>query len=462
MDCKRDIAPSILREYDIRGVYQKTFFVEDAFAIGRSFGSLIIRQKGKKVVVGYDGRVSSPDLESALVDGLKKCGLEVIRIGKGPTPLLYYASKVMEADGAIMVTASHNPKEYNGMKFVMGGKSFYGQQIQELGRQIAQGDVVPEGIGSVRKVDISEEYITRILKDFNATDRKLKVVWDNGNGAAGEILTRLVQKMPGEHIVLNGTIDGNFPSHSPDPTVPENLKQLTKEVLERHADIGIAFDGDADRIGVIDNKGNILWGDQLMILYSRDILPDHQGATIIADVKASSILYEEIKKAGGNPLMWCTGHSLIKAKMAECNALLGGEMSGHIFFADKWYGFDDALYVAVRTLDIVARLKGPLSDVTEALPKAVSTPEIRFDCPDDCKFQVVKEVADRLKSEQADVITIDGVRVNTEDGWWLLRASNTQASLVARAESQTTEGLEKLKAALSLQLKASGIKPSIF
>lgn len=462
MDCKRDIAPSILREYDIRGVYQKTFFVEDAFAIGRSFGSLIIRQKGKKVVVGYDGRVSSPDLESALVDGLKKCGLEVIRIGKGPTPLLYYASKVMEADGAIMVTASHNPKEYNGMKFVMGGKSFYGQQIQELGRQIAQGDVVPEGIGSVRKVDISEEYITRILKDFNATDRKLKVVWDNSNGAAGEILTRLVQKMPGEHIVLNGTIDGNFPSHSPDPTVPENLKQLTKEVLERHADIGIAFDGDADRIGVIDNKGNILWGDQLMILYSRDILPDHQGATIIADVKASSILYEEIKKAGGNPLMWCTGHSLIKAKMAECNALLGGEMSGHIFFADKWYGFDDALYVAVRTLDIVARLKGPLSDVTEALPKAVSTPEIRFDCPDDRKFQVVKEVADRLKSEQADVITIDGVRVNTEDGWWLLRASNTQASLVARAESQTTEGLEKLKAALSLQLKASGIKPSIF
>lgn len=458
MEHQRNIDSSILREYDIRGVYDKTFFIEDAYAIGRAFGSLIVRNNGKKVVVSYDGRVSSPDLEAALVDGLKKCGLEVVRIGRGPTPMLYYAATTMEADGAVMVTASHNPKEYNGMKFMLAGKSFYGKQIQELGAQVAKGDVVPEGIGSVRKVDVVDEYVTRILKDFGTTDRKLKVVWDNSNSAAGEVLTKLVQQLPGEHFVLNGTIDGNFPAHSPDPTVPKNLVQLQEEVAARKADLGIAFDGDADRIGVIDDKGNILWGDQLMIVYSRDILPDHQGATIIADVKASQILFEEVKKAGGNPLMWCTGHSLIKAKMAETKALLGGEMSGHIFFADKWYGFDDALYVAVRTLDIVSRLKGPLSEITESLPKAISTPEIRFDCPDDRKFTVVHEVAERLKAEKADVVTIDGVRVNTPDGWWLLRASNTQASLVARAESTTVEGLEKLKDALKTQLSASGVE----
>ncbi|CAI3957460.1 Phosphomannomutase (ManB) (PDB:6MNV) [Commensalibacter communis] len=458
MEHQRNIDSSILREYDIRGVYDKTFFIEDAYAIGRAFGSLIVRNNGKKVVVSYDGRVSSPDLEAALVDGLKKCGLEVVRIGRGPTPMLYYAATMMEADGAVMVTASHNPKEYNGMKFMLAGKSFFGKQIQELGAQVAKGDVVPEGIGSVRKVDIVDEYVTRLLKDFGITDRKLKVVWDNSNSAAGEVLTKLVQQLPGEHIVLNGTIDGNFPAHSPDPTVPKNLVQLQDEVAKRQADIGIAFDGDADRIGVIDDKGNILWGDQLMIVYSRDILPDNQGATIIADVKASQILFEEVKKAGGNPLMWCTGHSLIKSKMAETKALLGGEMSGHIFFADKWYGFDDALYVAVRTLDIVSRLKGPLSEITESLPKAISTPEIRFDCPDDRKFDVVREVAARLQAEKADVVTIDGVRVNTADGWWLLRASNTQASLVARAESTTGDGLENLKNALKSQLSASGVE----
>ena len=457
MDCKRNLDRTILREYDIRGVYDKTFFIEDAFAIGRAFGSIVARREGKKVVVCYDGRVSSPDLETALVDGLKKCGLEVIRIGRGPTPMLYFASVTLEADGAIMVTASHNPKEYNGMKFMLSGKPFFGQQIQDLGDQIAKGDVIPEGVGSVRKIDVSEDYINRVLKDYNPGDRKLRVVWDNSNGSAGEVLTRLVQQLSGEHIILNGTIDGNFPVQSPDPTVPKNLEQLQKEVAERKADLGIAFDGDADRIGVIDNKGNILWGDQLLIIYGRDILKDKPGGIVIADVKASQILFDEIKKAGGSPLMWCTGHSLIKAKMAETHAILGGEMSGHIFFADKWFGFDDALYVAIRTLNIVSNLKGPLSDITEALPKAVSTPEIRFECADTRKFSVVKEVAERLKEANADVITIDGVRVNTPDGWWLLRASNTQAALVARAESKTEEGLQKLKAALSEQLKASGV-----
>lgn len=458
MEHQRVINSTILREYDIRGIYEQTFFVEDAYAIGRSFGSLVARKNGKKVVVGYDGRVSSPDLEAALVNGLKKSGLEVVRIGRGPTPMLYFASTVMQADGAVMVTASHNPKEYNGMKFMLGGKPFFGKQIQDLGAQVAAGDVVSEGNGTVRKVDVSEDYINRLLEDFGGTERKLRVVWDNSNGAAGDILTRLVQKLPGEHIVLNGTIDGDFPAHSPDPTVPKNLVQLQKEVANRKADIGIAFDGDADRIGVIDDKGNILWGDQLMVIFSRDILASNQGATIVADVKASKILFDEIQKAGGNPLMWCTGHSLIKAKMAESKAVLGGEMSGHIFFADKWYGFDDALYVAVRTLDIVARLKGPLSEVTESLPKAISTPEIRFDCSDERKFTVVREVAERLKEEKANVVTIDGVRVNTEDGWWLLRASNTQAALVARAESTSDEGLERLKNALKAQLKASGVE----
>jgi phosphomannomutase len=321
----------------------------------------------------------------------------------------------------------------------------------------AAGDVVAEAKGSERSVDIAADYVARVLADWDGGDRMLKVVWDNGNGAAGDVLKRLVAGLPGEHIVLNGTIDGTFPAHHPDPTVPKNLEQLIAEVAARKADIGIALDGDADRIGLIDDKGRILFGDQLLVLLARDVLRERPGATIIADVKASQVLFDEVARAGGTPLMWRTGHSLIKTKMAETGSPLAGEMSGHIFFADRWYGFDDALYAAVRTLGILARMDTSLSAVRDALPQVVNTPEVRFDCDDRRKFAVIEEVAARLRAEGAKVSETDGVRVLTDDGWWLLRASNTQAVLVARAEAGTEAGLERLKAALVKQLEASGL-----
>ena len=449
--------PTSLREYDIRGIVGQTLTSEDAFAIGRTFGSIIARADGKTVAVGYDGRLSSPDLEEALVRGLMASGMEVLRIGRGPTPMLYYTATTQETDGAVMVTGSHNPPNYNGFKMKIGRKPFFGPQIKELGRLSEAGDVVPEAEGSERGIDITSDYVARLLADWDGGDRLLKVVWDNGNGAAGDVLEKLVASLPGEHIVLNGTIDGTFPAHHPDPTVPKNLEQLIARVRAEKADVGVAFDGDADRIGLVDDTGEILFGDQLMVVLARDVLKEHPGATIIADVKASQVLFDEIARAGGKPLMWKTGHSLIKAKMAETGSPLAGEMSGHIFFADRWYGFDDALYAAVRALGIVARMDGDLSAVRSALPQVLNTPEVRFDCDDNRKFAVIEEVAARLRKDGANVSETDGVRVLTEDGWWLLRASNTQAVLVARCEAKTAEGLERLKAALVGQLEQSGL-----
>jgi phosphomannomutase len=449
--------PTTLREYDIRGIVGRTLHTQDAFAIGRTFGSLVAANGGKTVAVGYDGRLSSPDLEPELVRGLMASGLEVLRIGRGPTPMLYFAATTLGTDAGVMVTGSHNPPDYNGFKMMLGKKPFFGQQIQELGAKAAAGEVVAEAEGSERRVDVSADYVRRLISDWDGGDRLLKVVWDNGNGAAGEVLQRLVTSLPGEHIVLNGEIDGHFPAHHPDPTVAKNLEQLIAEVRARGADLGIALDGDADRIGAVDDQGNILAGDQLLVILARDVLREHPGATIIADVKASQVLFDEVKIAGGNPLMWRTGHSLIKAKMAELGAPLAGEMSGHVFFADKWYGFDDALYAGVRLLGVVARMEGKLSGVRDALPHVVNTPELRFDCDDVRKFAVIEEVAARLQEFGATVSAIDGVRVTTDDGWWLLRASNTQAVLVARAESGTPAGLERLKAELVSQLEQSGL-----
>jgi phosphomannomutase len=449
--------PTSLREYDIRGVVGKTLSEADAFAIGRCFGSVVARKGGRTVAVGYDGRLSSPALEAALVAGLKASGMEAVRIGLGPTPMLYYAAKTLPADGGIMVTGSHNPPDYNGFKMVLANKPFFGQDIQEIGRMAAAGDVVPEAAGSERRLDVSGPYIERLAEDWDGGERHLTVVWDPGNGAGAAIVTRLVAKLPGEHIVLNAVVDGTFPAHHPDPTVPKNLQQLIAEVRHLKADLGIAFDGDADRIGVVDDEGEILFGDQILAILARDVLKHRPGATIIADVKASQGLFDEIARAGGVPLMWKTGHSLVKAKMAETGSPLAGEMSGHIFYADKWYGFDDGIYAGVRLLGIVARMDGPLSDARKAMPRFVNTPELRFDCPEARKFAVVEEVKARLAAEGATFSDVDGVRVSTPDGWWLLRASNTQAVLVARAEARTPEGLERLKAGLVAALAASGI-----
>lgn len=450
--------PTVLREYDIRGIVGQTLHEADAFAIGRCFGTIVSRAGGTSVAVGYDGRLSSPAMEAALVAGLRASGMEAVRIGRGPTPMLYYTATTQATGGAIMVTGSHNPPNYNGFKMMLGKKPFFGTQIRDLGTMAATGDVVAEATGSERSLDVAEAYLARLAQDWDGGDRALKVVWDNGNGAAGAVLAELVKRLPGQHTVLNGTIDGTFPAHHPDPTVPKNLEQLIATVHAQGADIGIAFDGDADRIGLVDDTGEILFGDQLMIVLGRDVLRSRPGATIIADVKASQVLFDEIAKAGGTPLMWKTGHSLIKAKMAETGSPLAGEMSGHIFFADKWYGFDDALYAAVRTLGILARMGATtLSDVRKALPQVINTPELRFDCDDVRKFEVVKEVAARLEAAGANVSQTDGVRVLTDDGWWLLRSSNTQAVLVARCEASSAAGLDRLKAALVAQLEASGL-----
>jgi phosphomannomutase len=457
MAFRHDFDPTSLREYDIRGIVGRTLHPADAYAIGRTFGSIVSRAGGKTVAVGYDGRLSSPDLEPELVRGLTACGLEVLRMGCGPTPMLYYTATTLATDGAVMVTGSHNPPDYNGFKMMLGRKPFFGDQIRQIGALAAAGDVVNEAPGSARSVDVAGDYIARLLSDWDGGDRILNVVWDNGNGAAGDVLQRLVRTLPGKHTVLNGMIDGNFPAHHPDPTVPKNLEQLVAAVQEHGADLGIAFDGDADRLGVVDNTGTMLFGDQLLVVLARDVLRANPGALIIADVKASQVLFDEVAKAGGKPLMWKTGHSLIKAKMAETGSPLAGEMSGHVFFADRWYGFDDALYAAVRLLGIVARMNATLSSVREAMPHVVNTPELRFDCDDRRKFSVIEEVAARLKKAGAKVADIDGVRVQTADGWWLLRASNTQAVLVARAEAANAEGLERLKGALAAQLQASGL-----
>jgi phosphomannomutase len=454
--------PTVLREYDIRGIVGKTLHPADAFAIGRAFGTIVASGGGKTVAVGYDGRLSSPDLEPELVKGLMASGMDVLRVGRGPTPMLYFAATTLETAGAVMVTGSHNPPDYNGFKMMLGRKPFFGAQIQQIGSICEKGEAVAETTGSERRVDVSADYVARLLADWDGGDRTLNVVWDNGNGAAGEILQRLVSTLPGKHDVLFGDIDGKFPNHHPDPTVPKNLEALIAEVRRQDADIGVAFDGDADRIGVVDDEGEILFGDQLLAIMARDVLQTHPGATIIADVKASQVLFDEVAKAGGKPLMWKTGHSLVKAKMAETGSPLAGEMSGHIFYADKWYGFDDALYAAVRVLGIVARMDGKLSDIRKALPQVINTPELRFNCDDTRKFGVIEEVAARLAKDGAAVSDIDGVRVQTTDGWWLLRASNTQAVLVARAEASSEAGLERLKAALVTQLAASGLEAPDF
>ncbi|MGB8843701.1 MAG: phosphomannomutase/phosphoglucomutase, partial [Aliidongia sp.] len=381
---------TILREYDIRGVVGKTLSAEDAWAIGRSFGTILAEAGGTSAAVGYDGRLSSPMLEAALVQGLTESGIDVLRVGRGPTPMVYYATVTQGVDGSVMLTGSHNPPDYNGFKMMLGKRSFFGQDIQHLGEVSAAG-AWRSGQGTVRTISITEDYIARIARDYDG-NRPLKVVWDAGNGATGEVLTELVKRLPGQHFLLNEVIDGTFPAHHPDPTEPHNLIQLQAKVAAEKADLGIAFDGDGDRIGVVDGQGRILWGDQLMVILAGDVLRRHPGATIIADVKASQVLFDQIAEMGGEPLMWRTGHSLIKTKMAELGAPLAGEMSGHIFFADGWYGFDDALYVAVRLLGILGRSPLSIAELRDRLPEVINTPELRFPCSETRKFAVIDEV----------------------------------------------------------------------
>ena len=440
-----DFHPSLLREYDMRGIVGKTLGKEDAYALGRSFGTIVRRGGGSAVALGYDGRLSSPMLESAVADGLTASGIDVLRIGIGPTPMLYYAEATLEVDGGIQITGSHNPADHNGFKLVLAHEAFFGPDIAQLGAMAAAGDW-EEGSGSCSTIDIIDSYVARLMKGFDGT--AWRIGWDAGNGAAGPVVDKLVKLLPGEHHTLFTEIDGNFPHHHPDPTIEENLDDLRKLVLANKLHFGLAFDGDGDRIGVVDGQGRTIWGDQLLALFAGAVLQDRPGATIVADVKCSQLLFDRVAQLGGTPLMWKTGHSHIKTKMREVGSPLGGEMTGHIVFADDYYGFDDGLYAAARLIRMASRSGRTITALHDDLPQLINTPELRFPVAEDRKFTVISDIVGQLRAEGAVMTDIDGARVTRKEGWWLLRASNTQAELVARIESSDSSGLEALRAEL--------------
>ncbi len=430
------LQPNIFREYDIRGIADTELPTGGVKRLGQAIGTYLIRRNAPQINLARDCRLSSERLHDALLAGLLAAGCGVTDIGVVPTPLLYYSVFHLKAGGGVMITGSHNPADYNGFKVMHGKSTIHGDEIQNILRLIQSGDF-ETGEGSVRCVDVVTPYVAEIAAQFKLP-RRLKVVSDAGNGTAGPVFRRILEKLNCESTELFFDMDGHFPNHHPDPTQPENLAHLVAAVLAHQADLGLAFDGDSDRIGAVDEKGNILYGDQLMIVYAREILSRKPGATIIGEVKSSQNMYDDIRSHGGNPIMWKTGHSLIKARMQETHAELAGEMSGHMFFADRYYGFDDALYAACRLLEIVSNSTVPLSAQLSNLPAVQSTPEIRVDCPDDKKFRVVKAVRERFQRDH-EVIDIDGARINFGQGWGLLRASNTQPVLVMRFEAQSAE-----------------------
>lgn len=453
--------PAILRDYDIRGAVGEGLDEADAHAVGRSFATVLKRAGGHRVVVGRDGRTSSPRLEAALVNGLRESGVDAVRIGLSATPMLYFAeASAPDVQGGIQVTGSHNPANHNGFKMVLGGRPFFGDDIQRLGQIAAAGDWF-DGKGREECRDVLAAYVDRLIAGLSGIghDRlaAFRIGWDTGNGAAGPAVELLTQKLPGEHHLLFTSVDGTFPNHHPDPTVEANLADLKDLVAAKQLDFGVAFDGDADRIGVIDAKGQVIWGDQLIMIFARDLLARVPGATVIADVKASAVLFDLVSRLGGRPVMWKSGHSQIKSKMKETGALLAGEMSGHLFFGHEWFGFDDALYAAIQLMAASVRLDRSVTALHQELPQVVNTPELRFAAPEERKFAAIDEIAARLDAEGADFTALDGVRVTTADGWWLLRASNTQAALVARAESATAAGLQRLLGQIDEQLARSGL-----
>ena len=449
---------SILRAYDIRGIVDETLSDADAWSIGLSFATCLgKRGHGNHVVVGRDGRLSSMALATALCDGLVAGGAKVSNIGCGPTPMLYYASILMKADGAIQVTGSHNPPTHNGFKMVMSGDVFFGDDIQELGIISASGPEEKSG-GSLKMTPIFKSYIDRLVT--GADTGNYHVIWDCGNGASGPATIAATKVISGKHTVLFGDIDGHFPNHHPNPVDPETLAILRQSVAKAEADLGIGFDGDGDRIGIVDAKGRQVSGDLLTAFLARDISQRHPGTPIILDIKSSDMAMDLIKAAGGNPQLWKTGHSHIKARMKAIGASLAGEMSGHVFIKDGFYGFDDALYVGIRVLCQMAKTGQSITDFIDSLPPQYATPELRIDCPDNAKFGVMEKIAKHvsMKTESANITLIDGVRVRIDDGWWLVRASNTESALVARAEGKTPTILAKLVKDIEAALATAGLK----
>ncbi len=448
------LKPTIFREYDIRGVADTELLSPDIEILGQALGTYLQRASGRKITLGRDCRLSSDRLHDALLTGLLRSGCEVTDLGVVPTPVTYFSAVHLNADGAIMITGSHNPAEFNGFKTVCGSGTLHGDTIQEVRRMIERGDLLT-GEGQLKTFDAVTPYVEEVSTQFNAgpfkLKRRLRIAVDAGNGTAGPVIERILEKLDVDSKNLYFEMDGRFPNHHPDPTVPENLKDLAAAVREHKAELGLAFDGDSDRIGAVDENGDVIYGDMLMLIYGREILTRKPGSTFIGEVKCSQIMYDELRKLGGNAIMYKTGHSLIKAKMKQEHAELAGEMSGHMFFGDGYYGYDDALYAACRLMEIVATSGQPLSAQLADVPKTVSTPEIRIDCPDEVKFGVVAKVAAAFQKTH-DVIEVDGVRVNFEHGWGLLRASNTQPVLVMRFEATTPALLEAYKSEVEAAL----------
>jgi len=434
--------PRIFREYDIRGLVDIDLTDDVVLQIGKGYAAYLSRLGKKKAAVGRDGRLSSPRFRDQLVRGMVSGGLEVIDLGVCPTPVFYFSLFHFDRDGGIMITGSHNPPEFNGFKVCAGKTTLYGEEIQNLKRIIETGDF-PSGQGAVFSREIIPAYQDYLLKNVHL-DRSLKVVIDSGNGTAGAVAPKILRDLGCEVIDLYSEVDGRFPNHHPDPTIPENMQALIAKVKETKAEVGIGYDGDADRIGAVDQLGNIIWGDQLLILFSREILSRHPGATIVSEVKCSQNLYDDIARHGGQGIMWNAGHSLLKSKMKQEKALLGGEMSGHIFFADRYFGYDDAIYASCRLLEILSRTSRTIPELLSDLPKTFNTPEIRVDCPEEQKFELVEKVKESFRGEYP-LVDVDGVRILFPDGWGLVRASNTQPILVLRFEAQSEKRLQEIR-----------------
>jgi phosphomannomutase/phosphoglucomutase len=437
------VNPNIFREYDIRGIVDQDLTPEVVRTLGRGAGTYFRRQGKRTVAVGRDCRLSSPDYYRHIADGLKSVGCHPVDLGTVPTPLLYFAVFYKHFEAGVMITGSHNPPEYNGFKLMSGEETLYGETIQAVRRIIESGEFLADDEGDETRYDIVPEYLDYVAGNIRLA-RPLKLVIDAGNGTGGIVAVPLFHRLGCEIIELFCDMDGRFPNHHPDPTLPEAMESLVKKVLETGADAGIAYDGDADRIGVVDDAGKIIWGDQLLILFARDILPSHPGAAIISEVKATQVLYDEIARLGGKPVMWKTGHSLIKKKIKEIGALAAGEMSGHMFFADRWFGFDDAIYSSARLAELLSRSKLRISEMLADLPRTWSTPEIRIYASEEVKFKIVDAVRAELEG-RFPVITIDGVRARFPNGWGLVRASNTQAVLVLRFEADSPAGLAAIE-----------------
>ncbi len=445
------INPAIFREYDIRGQASEDLTSDVVTKIARAYASYLRQDAGERVIVGQDNRESSPRIRDAVIGGLIASGCRVIDIGTVVTPAFYFACRHYQGDGGVMVTASHNPPEFNGFKLVHGAGTLYGDAIQQI-RELAAKNAFVEGRGSVQTMDIVPIYRTMLREKIRLGARRLRVVVDCGNGTAGLIAPDVLADLGCDITCLYCDSDPRFPHHHPDPVRPENLQDLIHTVRKERADVGIGFDGDGDRLGVVNDRGEIVWGDILMILFWREILPQHPGAVGIVEVKSSQALYDEITRLGGKPIFYKTGHSLIKAKMRELGAVFTGEMSGHMFFADEYYGFDDAIYAAARLLRILSQTESPLSHLLADVPRYYATPETRVDCPDEVKFKVIQKVTEDFKRER-EVIDVDGARVLFPDGWGLIRASNTQPALVIRAEAKTPDGLRRIQGVLEQELK---------